>query len=110
MADAVIRLFDFAGGFKLNLFKVNQACVSYLSTIKNKARQILYITKAVVDVHFRVEEYDDEAISIAIAHIIHYCELHGLDLEGAIKEKLEYNKTRIDHTHEHRKSENGKKF
>lgn len=34
----------------------------------------------------------------------------GLDLGGAIAEKMIYNASRVDHTHEHRKSENGKKY
>jgi len=34
----------------------------------------------------------------------------GLDLEGAIVEKLEFNKTREDHQIANRLSENGKKF
>lgn len=45
--------------------------------------------------------------------IIRICDIAGgmgLDLSGAIAEKLEFNKTRIDHTAEHRLSENGKKY
>lgn len=34
----------------------------------------------------------------------------GLDLGGAMAEKMHFNATRIDHTHEHRKTENGKKY
>ena len=34
----------------------------------------------------------------------------GYDLEGAYREKLAFNATRADHSHEHRKSANGKKF
>lgn len=34
----------------------------------------------------------------------------NLDLEGAIHEKLEYNKNRADHKIENRLTENGKKF
>jgi NTP pyrophosphatase (non-canonical NTP hydrolase) len=34
----------------------------------------------------------------------------GFDLEGAINEKLEFNRTREDHTREHRASKNGKKY
>lgn len=34
----------------------------------------------------------------------------GYDLGGAIAEKLQYNATRQDHSHEHRKSEHGKKY
>lgn len=34
----------------------------------------------------------------------------GYDLEGAYREKMAFNATRVDHSHEHRKSANGKKF
>ena len=34
----------------------------------------------------------------------------GLDLNGAFWEKLEYNKTRADHSDEARRTENGKKY
>lgn len=34
----------------------------------------------------------------------------GLDLDGAVKEKREYNAKRSDHKMENRKTENGKKF
>jgi len=34
----------------------------------------------------------------------------GLDLEAAYQEKMAYNATRIDHSIEHRKSANGKKY
>lgn len=33
-----------------------------------------------------------------------------LDIAGAIAEKLEYNRTRIDHTREHRSASGGKKW
>lgn len=45
-----------------------------------------------------------------VIRIMDMCGGLGLDLGGAIREKLEFNKTRKDHTIEHRKSTNGKKF
>ena len=46
----------------------------------------------------------------AVIRICDMCGGFGLDLEGAIYEKLEYNKNRADHKIENRLSENGKKF
>lgn len=46
----------------------------------------------------------------AVIRIMDMCGGLGLDLGGAIEEKLNFNKTRLDHSIEHRKSENGKKF
>ena len=34
----------------------------------------------------------------------------GLDIGGALVEKLEFNKTRLDHTAKHRLQDNGKKY
>jgi hypothetical protein len=34
----------------------------------------------------------------------------GLDIGGAMAEKMAYNAVRVDHSHEHRKTANGKKY
>jgi NTP pyrophosphatase (non-canonical NTP hydrolase) len=39
-----------------------------------------------------------------------YAGAYGFDLAGAIREKLEYNAKRADHTYEHREAVGGKKF
>lgn len=46
----------------------------------------------------------------AIIRIFDYCAGHGLDLDGAYKEKMAYNKVRKDHSIAHRKSKHGKKI
>ncbi len=46
----------------------------------------------------------------AIIRILDIAGGFGLDLGGAIIEKLAYNRKREDHSAEHRKSENGKKY
>lgn len=46
----------------------------------------------------------------ACIRIFDYCANFGLDLGGAIAEKLEFNKMRPDHKPENRKLANGKKF
>jgi NTP pyrophosphatase (non-canonical NTP hydrolase) len=46
----------------------------------------------------------------ALIRIFDYAAGHGYDLGGAFVEKMEYNSTREDHTHEARKQANGKKF
>lgn len=46
----------------------------------------------------------------AVIRIGDLCGKLGFDLGGAIAEKMEYNRTRIDHSAAHRLSENGKKF
>lgn len=46
----------------------------------------------------------------AVIRILDMCGGLGLDLQGAIYEKLEYNSNRADHKIENRLKENGKKF
>ncbi len=53
-----------------------------------------------------------EAVELADAliRILDYAGGFGLDLQGAFEEKMAYNATRSDHTHEHRRAEGGKRF
>lgn len=46
----------------------------------------------------------------AVIRIFDICAGCGFDLEGAYREKMEYNRVRADHQREHRLSENGKKY
>lgn len=46
----------------------------------------------------------------ALIRILDYAEGFGYDIGGAVMEKLEYNATRKDHTHEARELANGKKW
>ncbi len=45
-----------------------------------------------------------------LIRIFDYCGAYGYDLDGAIREKIEFNRTREDHTKEARAKEGGKKF
>ncbi len=45
-----------------------------------------------------------------LIRIFDYAGGFGLDLQGAFEEKMAYNASRIDHTHEARRSNGGKKF
>lgn len=46
----------------------------------------------------------------AIIRILDYAGGFGYDLQGAFEEKMLFNSTREDHTHEYRRAANGKKF
>ncbi|MBJ7539850.1 hypothetical protein [Marinomonas transparens] len=46
----------------------------------------------------------------AVIRILDFAGGFGLDVSGAITEKLEYNKNRDDHKPDNRKEKNGKKF
>lgn len=45
-----------------------------------------------------------------IIRVLDYAAAFGYDLEGAFHEKMEYNRTRLDHQHEARKIAGGKQF
>jgi NTP pyrophosphatase (non-canonical NTP hydrolase) len=46
----------------------------------------------------------------ALIRIFDYAGAYGLDLQGAVDEKIAYNQVRKDHTYEARLQANGKKF
>lgn len=97
MADAFIRLMDYAGGFKLDLVTLTPHAVQ-----DNKAEALFHIVKLL--------RPECAWISLSIAQIEAYCHHFNLDLFGAVEEKLEFNQKRKDHTHEARRAEGGKKF
>lgn len=111
MADAKIRLLDFAGGFGIELYEVNGFGESHPDLVfgENKAENMLKICALVVEIY--VNEYGySQSISGTIAIIEAYCKKFGLDLDGAMAEKMDYNLTRADHQREARLAANGKKF
>lgn len=62
------------------------------------------------DDHLPHRKMEEVELADAVIRIMDYCGAFNLDLEGAIKEKLEYNKHRADHKLENRLKEGGKKF
>ena len=68
------------------------------------------IRKNLQDPHLPHRKNEEVEMADALIRILDYCSGFGLDIEGAVFEKLEYNKTRADHTHSERNKPNGKKF
>jgi hypothetical protein len=112
MADAFIRLLDYAGGFRYtNLTDVQSSHLTLtIEFADNKADQILAIVAAVYDIYANFHDDPNYSISVCLKLIRFYCQRHNLDLFGAYREKMEYNRTRQDYTHEARLLANGKKF
>jgi hypothetical protein len=104
MADAYIRILDMAGGFSIPLM---DGCHPGLYPCDNRAAFTMHIVRYVASAHVNVAS---DMLSIALSLIRQYCDRFGYDLGGAIEEKLAFNKTRADHTHEVRRVEGGKKF
>lgn len=63
-----------------------------------------------MDDHLKGRPSAEVELADAVIRIADYCGLHGYDLEGAIIEKMAFNKFRIDHKRETRQAEGGKRF
>lgn len=107
MADAFIRLCDFAAGFGYEVKEPVNSDLDYLvrTTPENKAEALLHITSVVLFI-----AHHPPAIVSSILLIRAYCLKHGYDLDGAINQKIEFNRTREDHKHEARRIAGGKQF
>ena len=66
--------------------------------------------KDLMDDHLPKRKMAEVELADAMIRIMDYADAFGYDLQSAIIEKLEYNKTREDHKIENREKENGKKF
>jgi NTP pyrophosphatase (non-canonical NTP hydrolase) len=77
---------------------------SELSEALEAERKDLWDDKIVTRKGAEVELVD------ALIRIFDYAGAFGYDLQGAFDDKMAFNKTRADHTHEVRRVEGGKKF
>lgn len=122
MADAYIRMLDFAGGFGYNIeseviYSIYESdknsLIANFELPTNRLESLFEVSKTVINLGFALEFQDEEnaeeAVSSVIFSILAYCWQFDYDIEGAFQEKNEYNKTRKDHSIEERRKENGKK-
>lgn len=109
MADAYIRLLDYAAGNNYDLSNFARAIwEDYLPS--NKGDALFEITKAVSKIESPRISAPSSMIELVIDLIYAYCEKHSYDLEGAYHEKMAYNSVRADHQKEARLAANGKKW
>lgn len=107
MADAYIRLLDFAGGFG---HKLSRASVwPHLIVASNKGEALFNLALTITRIG-DVSENPSYWICQSLFYIEAYCTKHGYDLFGAIEEKMAFNAVRKDHTHEARRIAGGKQF
>lgn len=66
--------------------------------------------KDIMDDHLPHRKMAEVELADAMIRIFDYAGAFGYDLQGAIEEKLEYNKHRADHKRENRAKEGGKQF
>lgn len=109
MADAFIRLLDYAAGFSIELY-MPERVTEYTNMPRNKGESLLCMCGCCVDAYTSPFYSPTEAISSLIYAIKTYCEIWNYDLMGAFEEKMVYNATRVDHTHEARQQADGKKW
>lgn len=108
MADAYIRLLDYAGAFELDL----NSGFWYESTIagENKGNNLYSIVLAITSINWCDWIDENELIAGCIELIVKYCNAYGYDLEGAYQEKMAYNAVRADHQKEARLAPGGKQW
>lgn len=68
------------------------------------------VRKNTFDSHLPTRRSEEVELADLIIRALDYAAWRGLDLQGAIADKLQYNATRKDHTDEARRAKNGKKF
>lgn len=122
MADTRIRILDYAEGIGHRLdpagitvhpnarFYFNPTNVGTGARLAQHAIIHLHISKAMEAE--RKGRADDVPgwLNGALHLIALYCWLNGYDLDAATEEKLAFNTTRVDHTHEARARADGKKW
>lgn len=107
LADAYIRLLDYAEG---NDIEISDMSVTMPNDGENRPSDLLEIVRFVTDIVYENDYTDGFNVGFVLSLIVGYCEHYGLDLHGAVDEKLAYNDTRIDHTWEAWEADGGKKF
>lgn len=68
------------------------------------------VRKDLADDHLPHRSMEEVELADAMIRIFDYAAGHGLDLQGAYEEKMEYNAQRADHKAENRVLVGGKKF
>lgn len=66
--------------------------------------------KDLMDDHLPHRKMAEVELADTLIRIFDLAGAHGFDLDGAVREKREYNAHRLDHKKENREKEGGKKF
>lgn len=117
IADTMIRVFDYSGGFRVPIKDARWTVQELWGEPKTKRRKgdhllllHLEVTKAMEAVRKNHSYQEGRHLSRVLAMCLAFGKGWGLDVPGAVVEKLEYNANRADHKHENRAKDGGKKF
>lgn len=106
LADALIRLLDLAGAYNIPLSEWKGIGFTYSP---NRAANLMMLSR-VVCYPFSTKAALATTVQMSIYGVIALGAHENIDLWGAFEEKMGYNATRRDHTHEARLEANGKKY
>jgi hypothetical protein len=107
MADAMIRLLDLAGAYKVDLDFVEGAVPNARAAMKYFKTPLQHIRCAV---RMSCLARKENAITSTIEAVIAIADTYDVDLWRLVAEKRAFNRTRKDHTREARAAEGGKKW
>lgn len=68
------------------------------------------VRKGLMDDKLPHRTMEEVEMADTVIRIFDYCAGHGLDIDGAYREKMAYNAVRADHKIENRLADGGKKF
>lgn len=109
LADFVIRLADYAAYRKL-VEQVRGAVNMWPGFEIGNIAEVLACVHASVSYALAQQWNEDAHLGGALGLVVRIADHLGLDLEGAVYEKMAFNSNRPDHKRENRKLANGKRF
>jgi hypothetical protein len=121
LADTKIRIFDLAGAHNIDLTGAYREVVPTLATYTQVTRNLLEIVcqlshameghrKSAQDRQLTYRTAFEVRLAAALVMIDHMARTGGMDVDGAMVEKLAYNAERADHKPENRRAAGGKKY
>lgn len=94
LADVLIRIFDFCGGFKLDIFQLNNPLQidEHFKNATNIGEKILRLTYVTSSAYYAQGSF--VAIQKMYNNVMYLCQELNIDIETHINLKLAYNATR----------------
>lgn len=110
IADTLIRLLDLAGAESWTYTETEHSPRLEGASFPAAMFFLTFDICVVGTCMFEAKRHQDRAYSQAVRDILYVAESQGYDLQGAVDEKLEYNKRRSDHDRDIRATTNGKRY